>query len=255
MIQDSHEFPGRRFWQTAVLMLFFALLIACGGAEQTQEETQATGEEAAEQAPEEVVEEVESEPEVEYEDQGVLPEAAGSEEGGGSPYVPDKRLKVSPTRVASAGWVDMRAVLDDIGMMRLIENTPQEIVVIHQISTINGRSILMATPDRLYFSQWTAAGNQSVPVHLTTPQTVKRALEGLRSNDDLVEQSVLLACDLCGRGGSEETLVMMWPASGLTLTMDFGERVAEVEPLLSVIRTLHAAQVQGAAARALRLNE
>lgn len=243
-------------------LIFLALLLVWLAAcqSQTLEVTRVVTETIIEQVESEAIEvevtrEVSVLAESEVESQTDPVEAAGSEEGGGSPFVPDKRFKVAPTRVASAGWVDTQTILNDSGMMRLIENSAQEIIVIHQLSGTAGRSVLLATPDRLYFSQWATSGMQSVPVHQKTPNSLRQILTSVTSTDTLVERSVLLSCELCGRGGSEETVVILWPASGLTLSMDQGETVAEAEPLLSAVRKMHTAQQQAASARAFRLNE
>lgn len=248
-------------WQRVWWLAAFLLLAACGGA--ADEPTLETGAEApageavetVEEAEESTAEEIEAEVEAEFEGGGFQPEATGSEEGGGSPFSPDKGVKIAPTRIASAGWVDMKAVLNDEGMMRLIEETDGEIVVIHQLASTAGRSMVMITSEQLFFSQWTRLGVQSSPVEQAAPAGAAAALSGLTPTDALVEQSVLLTCDRCHRGGSEETLVILWPAAGLTLTMDQNEPVPAVEPLLSLMRQTHEVQRQAAAARAFRLNQ
>lgn len=243
-----------------LLMVGGVFLVSCGGSQEgaapeaVEESTETTTEETAPEAEpaieevEEAVEEAE-EAEEDLSDGGLDPEATGFEEDPGSPFAPGKGFKVAPTRVAGAGWVDTSTITEDATMMRIIEESEQEIVVIHQLSSPTGLSTLIVSPSEYYFTQVNENQIERSPIQRSTPLVLQAALNGFESTDQLVEQSIQLLCDRCAQGGTQETLVILWPASGLTLTMDRGEIVPEAAALLTPLRLEHDALLRSTAFR------
>ncbi|MDJ0756117.1 MAG: hypothetical protein QNJ45_21490 [Ardenticatenaceae bacterium] len=239
-----------------LLMLGGVFLVSCGGSQEeaapeaAEESTETTAEEPAPEV-EQAFEEVEEAEEAEeaLDDGGLDPEATGFEEDPGSPFAPGKGLKVAPTRVASAGWVDTSTITEDATMMRIIEESEQEIVVIHQLSSPTGLSTLIVSPSEYYFTRVNENQIESSPIERSTPLVLQAALNGFESTDQLVEQSIQLVCDRCTQGGTQETLVILWPASGLTLTMDRGEIVPEATALLTPLRLEHDALLRSTSLR------
>ena len=200
---------------------------------------------------------VEEEPVEAIEDGRGEIEATGSEEDGGSPFIPTagQIVKVAPTRVATAGWVDMDTVTENEEMMRLIEESQEEVVVVHQYNTSFGRSTLLVAGDRLIFVQ-SAAGLPTIPAtESATPADLTTALINTVPTESLAELSVQLQCDRCVTGGAGETVVILWPSSGITMTIDQGEDVEAISSLLSLLRQNHNQIRQQATVRAFRLGE
>lgn len=204
-----------------------------------------------------VTETIEEEPVEAVEDGRGGIEATGSEEDGGSPFIPTagQIVKVAPTRVATAGWVDMDTVTENEVMMRLIEESQEEVVVVHQYNASYGRSTLLVAGDRLIFVQ-SAAGLPSIPAtESTTPPDLTTALINTVPTESLAELSVQLRCDRCETGGTGETVVILWPSSGITMTIDQGENVEAISSLLSLLRQNHNQIRQQTTLRAFRLGE
>lgn len=184
-------------------------------------------------------------------------EATGSEEDGGSPFGPTagQRAKIVPTRIASAGWVEAEAVAGSDPMRRLIEENPDQVVIIHQLETAGGRSTLMISAEGWVYSQALTTLPAIEPVEGAVAADLGAEINRFESSDELVELAAQQTCTACSSGGTLETVAILWPTSGLTIQMDQGTLIQPMTNLLNEIRTLHANQTRQATLRAFRLGE
>lgn len=184
-------------------------------------------------------------------------EAAGSEEDGGTPFVPPAgdRAKIPPIRVASAGWVNIGTITESEPIMRLIEESAGQVIVIHQIETPSGRSTLVINEEALFFDQTLANLPPVTRFREAAPADLTPSVANLQPTDELIELSAQLQCDRCEAQNQGETIVLLWPTSGLTIHIDQDENVPLLAPLLDELRAIHQDQRRLATWQAFRLGE